>query len=102
VFIQPWRRCRPDGALKIVARDQNEDDGNASYDRAKALLIEGETSVEAGIAMITEEAAKSFRRRRYLEAVSLPSAMPESEGVDLPKPQVRVPGADQQKKSDSA
>jgi len=38
----------------------------------------------------------------YLEAVSLPSAMPESEGVDLPKPQVRVPGADQQKKSKSA
>lgn len=38
----------------------------------------------------------------YLEAVSLPSATPATEGVDLPKPEVRVPGADQEKKSKPA
>lgn len=31
----------------------------------------------------------------YTEAVSLPPAAPATEGVDLPKPEVRVPGADE-------
>jgi hypothetical protein len=31
----------------------------------------------------------------YTEAVSLPPATPATEGVDLPKPEVRVPGADE-------
>lgn len=35
----------------------------------------------------------------YLEAVTLPSATPATEGVDLPKPEVRVPGVRKDKKS---
>lgn len=35
----------------------------------------------------------------YLEAVTLPHATPVTEGVDLPKPEVRVPASDQDKKA---
>jgi hypothetical protein len=38
----------------------------------------------------------------YLEAVSLPMATPATEGVDLPKPQVRITGSDHDKKLKSA
>jgi hypothetical protein len=38
----------------------------------------------------------------YLEAVSLPLATPATEGVDLPKPEVRVPGAGQDRKAGPA
>jgi hypothetical protein len=38
----------------------------------------------------------------YMEAVSLPAATPATEGVDLPKPEVRVPGADQDTKAKPA
>lgn len=38
----------------------------------------------------------------YGEAVSLPLATPATEGVDLPKPEVRVPGANQDKKANPA
>ena len=38
----------------------------------------------------------------YAEAVSLPPAAPATEGVDLPKPEVRVPGADESAKSKPA
>lgn len=38
----------------------------------------------------------------YNEAVTLPPAAPATEGVDLPKPEVRVPGADEAAKSKPA
>lgn len=38
----------------------------------------------------------------YTEAVTLPPASPATEGVDLPKPEVRVPGADLSAKSQPA
>ncbi|MCF8506676.1 MAG: hypothetical protein K9G59_17345 [Caulobacter sp.] len=38
----------------------------------------------------------------YTEAVSLPPAAPATEGVDLPKPEVRVPGADEIAKTEPA
>ena len=38
----------------------------------------------------------------YTEAVTLPPAAPVTEGVDLPKPEVRVPGADEAAKTKPA
>lgn len=38
----------------------------------------------------------------YMEAVGLPLPTPATEGIDLPKPEVRVPGADQDTKANPA